>query len=60
VQTVTCASSEEADEALAASEGSAKVAIVSLLTGLDAHQARSRLAASGGNVRPALEEVKAR
>jgi N-acetylmuramic acid 6-phosphate etherase len=60
VQTVTGASSDEADEALAASEGSAKVAIVSLLTGLDAHQARSRLAASGGNVRPALEEVKAR
>ena len=43
-----------------ASEGSAKVAIVSLLTGLDAAEARARLAATGGDIRPALEGARAR
>ena len=43
VQTVTGVGPDEADEALTASEGSAKVAIVSLLTGLDAAEARDRL-----------------
>jgi N-acetylmuramic acid 6-phosphate etherase len=59
VRTVTGAGAEEADEALAASGGSAKVAIVSLLTGLDAAEARSRLEAAGGDVRPALEGARA-
>jgi N-acetylmuramic acid 6-phosphate etherase len=60
VQTVTGATTEEADEALAAADGSAKVAIVSLLAGLDAAGARQRLDASGGDIRPALEGVQAR
>jgi N-acetylmuramic acid 6-phosphate etherase len=45
----------EADEALARSGGDPKVAIVSLLTGLDAEAARARLADSGGIVRQAVE-----
>jgi N-acetylmuramic acid 6-phosphate etherase len=60
VQTVTGAAPEEADDALAASDGSAKVAIVALLTGLDAAEARARLAATGGDIRPALEGARAR
>ena len=58
VQTVTGAGPEEADAALAASGGSAKVAIVSLLTGLDAAEARARLEANGGDIRPALEGAR--
>ena len=42
------------DEALAASGGDAKVAIVSLLAGVDAAEARRRLDASAGVVRKAL------
>jgi N-acetylmuramic acid 6-phosphate etherase len=45
------------DEALAAARGDAKVAIVSLLTGLDAQAAAARLAAAGGVVRRAVEEA---
>ena len=60
VQTVTGAAPDEADEALAAADGSAKVAIVSLLTGLDAAEARTRLAANGGDIRPVLEGARAR
>jgi N-acetylmuramic acid 6-phosphate etherase len=56
VQTATGASREQADGALAAAGGNAKVAIVSLLTGADAELVRERLASSGGNVRLALEE----
>jgi N-acetylmuramic acid 6-phosphate etherase len=59
VQTVTGAGPDEADEALAASGGSAKVAIVSLLAGLDAAEARARLDAAGGDIRPALEGARA-
>jgi N-acetylmuramic acid 6-phosphate etherase len=59
VRTATGASSEEADAALAAGDGSAKVAIVSLLAGVEAGEARRRLAASEGSVRSALEEVRA-
>jgi N-acetylmuramic acid 6-phosphate etherase len=58
VQTVTGAAAEEADAALAASGGSAKVAIVSLLAGLDAAEARARLEANGGDIRPALEGAR--
>jgi N-acetylmuramic acid 6-phosphate etherase len=60
VQTVTGAAADEADEALAAADGSAKVAIVALLSGVSADEARSRLAANGGNIRSALEGVAAR
>ena len=52
----TGAPEPEVDAALAASAGDAKVAIVSLLTGLDAAGARARLAAADGVVRRALVE----
>jgi len=54
VMTATGAPPEEADAALAAADGSAKVAIVTLLAGVDVETARSRLAAAGGNIRQAL------
>src|SRR3954470_14191291 len=50
----TGAGGAEVDAALAAGGGSAKVAIVSLLAGVDADEARERLEASGGRVREAL------
>jgi N-acetylmuramic acid 6-phosphate etherase len=50
----TGASPEQAGEALAAADGSAKVAIVSLLGGLDVDSARRRLDESKGNIRTAL------
>jgi N-acetylmuramic acid 6-phosphate etherase len=46
---------EQVEEALAAAGGDAKVAIVSLLTGLDAEAARERLAGADGIVRRAVE-----
>jgi N-acetylmuramic acid 6-phosphate etherase len=48
---------EHADAALADAGGSAKVAIVSLLAGLDADAARALLARSDNNVRAALEAL---
>jgi N-acetylmuramic acid 6-phosphate etherase len=48
-------SAEEADEALARSGGDPKVAIVSLLAGLEPDAARARLADAGGVVRRAVE-----
>jgi N-acetylmuramic acid 6-phosphate etherase len=54
VGTVTGAPSDAVDEALAAADGDAKVAIVALLCGVDADGARSRLAAADGVVRQAL------
>jgi N-acetylmuramic acid 6-phosphate etherase len=48
-------SAEEADEALARSGGDPKVAIVSLLAGLEPGEARARLADAGGVVRRAVE-----
>ena len=53
----TAASDEEVDAALAAAGGDVKVAIVSLLSGLDAAAARARLDAAGGAVRPALVDL---
>ena len=50
-------SPERIDEALEAAGGDAKVAIVSLLTGLDAETAAARLAAAGRVVRHAVEEA---
>ena len=50
----TGAPEAEVDAALESSAGDVKVAIVSLLTGVDAADARSRLDAAGGVVRRAL------
>jgi N-acetylmuramic acid 6-phosphate etherase len=50
----TGASEEEVGRALAEADGSAKVAIVSLLAGVDAPEARARLERAGGHVRGAL------
>ncbi len=55
VAQATGASNGEVEHALAAAGGDAKVAVVSLLTGLDAAAARGRLAEAGGVVRRALE-----
>ena len=54
VRQATGASEDEADRALQAAEGSAKVAIVSLLAGIDADAARARLAEAGGSIRSAV------
>ena len=50
----TGASADEVESALDASSGEAKVAIVSLLAGVDAEAARARLREAGGAVRGAL------
>jgi N-acetylmuramic acid 6-phosphate etherase len=54
VRTATGASPEQVDEALAAADGEAKVAIVSLLARIDAAQARARLDEAGQSIRVAL------
>jgi N-acetylmuramic acid 6-phosphate etherase len=54
VRTATGASPDEVGEALGAAGGEAKVAIVSLLAGIDAQTARARLREANGNVRLAL------
>ena len=54
VRLATGANEADADEALAAAGGSAKVAIVSLIAGVDATTARARLCESAGSVRRAL------
>lgn len=54
VRDATGAGADEADAALAAAGGDAKVAIVSLLAGVDADAARTRLGDAQGNVRRAL------
>jgi N-acetylmuramic acid 6-phosphate etherase len=54
VRLATGAGDDDIDEALDAADGSAKVAIVSLLAGVDVETARARLAASEGHVRQAL------
>jgi N-acetylmuramic acid 6-phosphate etherase len=53
----TGASEDEVDAALAAAGGDAKVAIVSLLTGREADEARRLLDGAGGVVRRALEDA---
>jgi len=53
--TATGVPRDTAEEALAAADGSAKVAIVMLLGGVDAAAARNRLATAGGNIRSALD-----
>jgi N-acetylmuramic acid 6-phosphate etherase len=54
VSSATGASLDEVEQALAAADGSAKVAIVSLLMGLDPDAARAKLDESAGNIRLAL------
>ena len=54
VRVATGAEARQADEALEAAGGIAKVAIVSLLAGVDAAVARERLKSSDDNVRAAL------
>ena len=49
------ATEDQVDEALAAAAGDARVALVSLLAGVDATAARSRLEASEGSVRKAAD-----
>src|SRR4029079_7948569 len=53
VAIATAAPEEEVADAVAAAEGDAKVAIVSLLAGVDAATARSRLTAARGVIREA-------
>lgn len=48
------AGEEQVEEALAAAEGDARVALVSLLARVDAAEARARLEAAGGSVRGAI------
>jgi N-acetylmuramic acid 6-phosphate etherase len=55
VREASGAAPERADDALAAAHGDAKVAIVSLLAGVDVDAARARLDRADGNVRSALE-----
>jgi N-acetylmuramic acid 6-phosphate etherase len=54
VSVATAAPEEEVAAAIAAADGDAKVAIVSLLAGVDAQTARSRLTAARGVVRDAV------
>jgi N-acetylmuramic acid 6-phosphate etherase len=54
VGTATGASPEEVERALVDADGRAKVAIVSLLAGLDADASRARLEESAGDIRSAL------
>ena len=56
VHQVTGASVERAEAALAAAGGSAKVAIVTLETGITPDEARQRLNHAGGFLRRALAE----
>src|ERR671915_516570 len=58
VELASGASERDAEAALEAAGGEVKVAIVSLLAGLDAARARSRLEANGGVLRRALEAAK--
>jgi N-acetylmuramic acid 6-phosphate etherase len=54
VRQATDAPEDEADRALDEAQGSAKVAIVSLLAGIDAEAARARLDEAGGSIRSAV------
>jgi N-acetylmuramic acid 6-phosphate etherase len=57
VAIATAAPADEVAEAISAADGDAKVAIVSLLAGVDAQTARSRLTAAGGVIREAVADV---
>jgi N-acetylmuramic acid 6-phosphate etherase len=58
VAAATGSEPEEIDEALAAADGDARVAIVSLVASVDAAAARARLAASGRSIARAVEDVR--
>ena len=55
VRLATGVSDDEADQALVDADGSAKVAVVALLAGVDAATARERLEQSAGHVTAAVE-----
>jgi N-acetylmuramic acid 6-phosphate etherase len=55
VGAATDATPEQVDDALARADGNAKVAIVSLLAGVDVEAARARLAAANDDVRRAVD-----
>jgi N-acetylmuramic acid 6-phosphate etherase len=55
VQVATGVSEDEAETALAAADGSAKVAVVALLREIDVDEARARLERAGGDIGSALE-----
>jgi N-acetylmuramic acid 6-phosphate etherase len=55
VRVATGVSEDEADMALAAADGSAKVAVVALLEEITADEARARLERAGGDIGSALE-----
>jgi N-acetylmuramic acid 6-phosphate etherase len=57
VAIATAAPEDEVTAAIAAADGDAKVAIVSLLAGVDAQTARSRLTAARGVIREAVADV---
>ena len=57
VALATAAPDDDVRAAMAAADGDAKVAIVSLLAGVDADTARSRLSAARGVVREAVADV---
>ncbi len=57
VAIATAAPEEEVSAAIAAADGDAKVAIVSLLAGVDAQTARTRLSAARGVIREAVADV---
>jgi N-acetylmuramic acid 6-phosphate etherase len=59
VAIATSAPEDEVTAAIAAADGDAKVAIVSLLAGVDAQTARSRLSAARGVIREAVADVVA-
>ena len=59
VAIATAAPEEEVAAAISAADGDVKVAIVSLLAGVDAETARSRLTAAGGVIREAVGDVVA-
>jgi N-acetylmuramic acid 6-phosphate etherase len=56
VRLATGVSDDEADRALAEADGSAKVAVVALLAGVDAASAHERLERSAGHVTAAVEQ----
>jgi N-acetylmuramic acid 6-phosphate etherase len=57
VAIATAAPEEEVAAAIDAAGGDTKVAIVSLLAGVDAETARTRLTAAGGVIREAVADV---
>ena len=55
IAVATGASPDQVDDAISAADGETKVALVALAAGVDVDAARARLAATGGNVREALD-----